>query len=44
MALPLVLFVVVYNMNPDYVSQLFTDPAGKKCWPSPCSCRSWARS
>ena len=30
MALPLVLFVVVYNMNPDYVSQLFTDPAGKK--------------
>jgi tight adherence protein B len=30
MALPLVLFAVVYNMNPDYVSQLFTDPAGKK--------------
>ncbi len=30
MALPLVLFVVVYHMNPDYVSQLFTDPAGKK--------------
>ena len=30
MALPLVLFVVVYHMNPDYVSQLFTDRAGKK--------------
>jgi tight adherence protein B len=30
MALPLVLFVVVYNMNPTYVSQLFTDPAGRK--------------
>ena len=30
MALPLVLFVAVYNLNPDYVSQLFTDPAGKK--------------
>ena len=30
MVLPLVLFIVVYNMNPTYVSQLFTDPAGKK--------------
>ncbi len=30
MAMPLALFVVVYNLNPDYVSQLFTDPAGKK--------------
>jgi tight adherence protein B len=30
MAMPLLLFVVVYNMNPDYVSLLFTDPAGKK--------------
>jgi tight adherence protein B len=30
MALPLVLFVVVYRMNPDYVSMLFTDRAGKK--------------
>jgi tight adherence protein B len=30
MAMPLVLFVVVYNMNPSYVSMLFTDPAGKK--------------
>jgi tight adherence protein B len=30
MGLPLVLFVVVYNLNADYVSQLFTDPAGKK--------------
>ena len=30
MALPLVLFLVVYHMNSDYVSQLFTDPAGKK--------------
>jgi tight adherence protein B len=30
MALPLVLFILVYNLNPTYVSQLFTDPAGKK--------------
>ena len=30
MALPLVLFLVVYHLNPNYVSQLFTDPAGKK--------------
>jgi tight adherence protein B len=30
MAMPLVLFVIVYNLNPAYVSQLFTDPAGKK--------------
>ena len=30
MALPLVLFVVVYRMNPEYVSMLFTDRAGKK--------------
>ena len=30
MALPLVLFVVVYHLNADYVSQLFIDPAGKK--------------
>ncbi len=30
MALPLVLFVIVYNLNPAYVTQLFTDPAGKK--------------
>ena len=30
MAMPVVLFLVVYSMNPDYVSQLFTDPAGKK--------------
>ena len=29
MAMPLVLFVIVYNLNPAYVSQLFTDPAGK---------------
>jgi tight adherence protein B len=30
MALPLVLFVIVYNLNPAYVSQLFTDRAGRK--------------
>jgi tight adherence protein B len=30
MALPLLLFVVVYHLNPEYVSQLFTDRAGKK--------------
>ena len=30
LALPPVLFAVVYSMNPDYVTQLFTDPAGKK--------------
>jgi len=30
MALPLLLFVIVYNLNPGYVTQLFTDPAGKK--------------
>jgi tight adherence protein B len=30
MALPLLLFVVVYHLNSEYVSQLFTDPAGKK--------------
>jgi tight adherence protein B len=30
MALPLVLFVVVYRMNPEYVSMLFTDRAGRK--------------
>jgi tight adherence protein B len=30
MALPLLLFGIVYNLNPAYVSQLFTDPAGKK--------------
>jgi len=30
LALPPLLFVVVYNMNPDYVCQLFTDPMGRK--------------
>ncbi len=30
MALPVVLFIGLYSMNPDYVSQLFIDPAGKK--------------
>ena len=43
MALPLVLFVVVYQPESDYVSQLFTDPRGRKCWPWPWSCRSSAR-
>ena len=30
MALPLVLFVAVYQLNPTYVSMLWTDPMGKK--------------
>ncbi len=30
LALPLVLFVTVYHLNPHYVSLLFTDPMGKK--------------
>jgi len=28
--LPFVLFVAVYQLNPDYVSVLFTDPMGTK--------------
>ncbi len=30
LALPFVLFVVVYQMNPDYVKVLFTEPMGKQ--------------
>jgi tight adherence protein B len=30
LALPIVLFATVYQMNPDYVMVLFTDPMGKK--------------
>ncbi len=30
LALPPVLFLAVYRLNPDYVSVLFTDPMGKK--------------
>ena len=30
LALPLVLFVTVYQLNPKYVASLFTDPLGKK--------------
>ncbi|HLA83789.1 MAG TPA: type II secretion system F family protein [Thermoguttaceae bacterium] len=30
LALPVLLFVVVYQMNPDYISLLLTDPLGKK--------------
>jgi tight adherence protein B len=30
LALPPVLFLVVYRMNPGYISLLFTDPMGKK--------------
>ena len=30
LALPPVLFVAVYHLNPDYVDVLFTDPMGKK--------------
>ena len=29
-ALPVVLFLAVYRLNPDYVMPLFTDPMGKK--------------
>jgi tight adherence protein B len=30
LALPLVLFIAVYQLNPKYISLLFTDPMGKK--------------
>ena len=30
LALPPLLFMVVYQLNPDYISVLFTDPLGKK--------------
>jgi tight adherence protein B len=30
LALPFVLFVAVYQLNPDYLMTLFTDPLGKK--------------
>ena len=30
MALPVLLFVTVYRLNPEYVAVLFTDPLGKK--------------
>lgn len=30
MALPVVLFLAVYKLNPDYIMVLFTDPLGKK--------------
>ncbi|MHC4178972.1 MAG: type II secretion system F family protein [Planctomycetota bacterium] len=30
LALPVVLFVAVYQLNPDYIMVLFTDPMGKK--------------
>ena len=30
LALPFVLFLAVYQLNPDYVKVLFTDPMGKK--------------
>jgi tight adherence protein B len=30
LALPFVLFIAVYQLNPDYISILFTDPMGKK--------------
>jgi tight adherence protein B len=30
MALPVVLFIAVYYLNPDYVMMLFTDPMGRK--------------
>ncbi len=30
MALPVVLFLAVYKLNPDYIMVLFTDPMGKK--------------
>jgi tight adherence protein B len=30
LALPFVLFIAVYQLNPDYLKLLFTDPMGKK--------------
>jgi tight adherence protein B len=30
MALPVVLFIAVYTLNPDYVMMLFTEPLGRK--------------
>ncbi|MBN2292900.1 MAG: secretion protein, partial [Pirellulales bacterium] len=30
LALPFVLFLTIYYLNPDYVMVLFEDPAGKK--------------
>jgi tight adherence protein B len=30
LALPFVLFLAIYQVNPTYVSNLFTDPMGKK--------------
>ena len=30
LALPFVLFLAVYQLNPDYITLLFTDPLGKK--------------
>jgi len=30
MGLPVVLFLAVYKLNPDYIMVLFTDPMGKK--------------
>lgn len=30
LALPFVLFITVYQLNPDYIKVLFTDPMGKK--------------
>jgi len=30
MALPVVLFIAVYTLNPDYVMLLFTEPMGRK--------------
>jgi tight adherence protein B len=30
LALPVVLFLALYKLNPDYVMILFTDPMGRK--------------
>jgi tight adherence protein B len=30
MSLPVLLFLALYKLNPDYVMVLFTDPMGKK--------------
>ncbi len=42
MGLPVVLFIAVYRLNPDYLMVLFTDPLGKKCSPWPSSSKSSA--
>ncbi len=39
LALPPVLFLAVYRLNPDYIMLLFTDPMGKKMLAGASSCK-----